>query len=122
MQREIIRAEAKRNMNALSKAERKAMRQDIKEAVNYYREQKKIRKLQPESPERHADSDEMFILIIVLAILIPPLGVFLHEQEFNANFWVSLGLLALMLLSLGVGFLLSAIWSTLVVLDVVTAN
>lgn len=120
-QRQILRAEAKRNFKQLSRAERKAMKQELREAVSYYRSQRKLSKHNPESPQRHADSEEMFIIVVILSVLIPPLGVFLHEQEFNANFWISLGLFALIFLSLGVGWLLSAVWSVLVSLDVVTA-
>ena len=122
-QRQIIKAEAKRSFKQLSKTERKAMRQEFREAVSYYHAQRKAARRSPESPQRRdADSDEMFVLIIILCILLPPIGVFLHEQEFNPNFWVSLGLFALIIFNIGIGWVLSAIWSVLVAIHAVSAG
>ncbi|OAV45925.1 hydrogenase expression protein [Lewinella sp. 4G2] len=34
--------------------------------------------------------DDGDILLIILAILLPPLAVFLHQGEINTKFWISL--------------------------------
>ncbi|QHL89346.1 YqaE/Pmp3 family membrane protein [Nibribacter ruber] len=50
------------------------------------------------------------IIEIIFAILIPPLGVFLHEGELNTRFWVSV-LLTLLFVIPGI------IYALLVVTD-----
>jgi uncharacterized membrane protein YqaE (UPF0057 family) len=37
---------------------------------------------------KEADTDTL--LLVVLAILLPPLAVYLHEQETNTKFWITL--------------------------------
>ncbi|NCU03665.1 MAG: YqaE/Pmp3 family membrane protein [Chitinophagaceae bacterium] len=36
------------------------------------------------------DADDRTILLVVLAILLPPLAVYLHQGEINNKFWISL--------------------------------
>lgn len=36
------------------------------------------------------ETDTNTLLLVVLAILLPPLAVYLHEQETNTKFWVTL--------------------------------
>ncbi|AMM53043.1 hydrogenase expression protein [Rufibacter sp. DG15C] len=50
------------------------------------------------------------IIEVIFAILIPPLGVFLHEGELNTRFWVSV-LLTLLFVIPGI------IYALLVVTD-----
>lgn len=61
---------------------------------------------------RKSGSDERTILLVILAILLPPLAVYLHQQEINTKFWISL-ILTLLFWVPGV------IYSLLVVLGVV---
>jgi uncharacterized membrane protein YqaE (UPF0057 family) len=81
--------------HSMTRAEKRAMRKQARE----------LRK------EMKDDSD---VLAIILAILIPPLGVWLYEDDITVNFWV-----ALVLMLLGVTFLLASIFGLLVVLDVI---
>ena len=83
----------------LSRKEKKARFKEVRKELKEYRKQKKS------GAEPMADQT----LLIILAILIPPLGVYLHQGEINSKFWISL-LLTLLF------WLPGAIYSVLVVL------
>ncbi len=83
----------------LSRSDKKARFKEVKKELKDYKKLKKAGK------EPLADRT----LIIILAILIPPLGVYLHEGEINSKFWISLVLTLLF-------WLPGAIYSLLVVL------
>ena len=36
-----------------------------------------------------AEGDTNTVLLVILAILLPPLAVYLHEDEINTKFWLS---------------------------------
>lgn len=82
----------------LPRSERKARIKEVKKELKEYKRLKKS------GAEPIADRT----LIIILAILIPPLGVYLYEGEINSKFWISL-LLTLLF------WLPGAIYSLLVV-------
>jgi uncharacterized membrane protein YqaE (UPF0057 family) len=63
----------------LSKKERKARIADAKELMKNYKAEKAA-----------GDADTNTLLLAILAILLPPLAVFLHENEINSKFWISL--------------------------------
>ena len=66
--------------NSLSKHERKSR---IKEAKSYLKEYK----------AQKANGDDVStnqILLVILAVLLPPLAVYLHENALNSKFWLSL--------------------------------
>ena len=56
--------------------------------------------------------DSQFWLEVILAIILPPLGVYIHEKEIGNKFWISL-ILTLLL------FLPGIIYSLLVVTDII---
>lgn len=65
--------------------------------------------------------DSRFWMEILFAIIIPPLGVYLHEKETNRKFWISL-IITLIGLGLvfsvhGLFFLMAIVYSVLVVTD-----
>lgn len=62
-----------------------------------------------DNPEVAADQ----VLEIICAIILPPLGVYLHENQIGTNFWISL------LLTILLFWLPGVIFSVLVVLDVI---
>lgn len=64
----------------LSRSERKARIKEVKKELKEYKKQKRA------GAEPIADRT----LIIILAILIPPLGVYLYEGEINSKFWICL--------------------------------
>lgn len=63
---------------SLSKKEKKARFKEAKKAVRAYK------------AERKAEPVASKVLQVIFAILIPPLGVYLHEGEINNRFWIDL--------------------------------
>ena len=63
----------------LSKKERKARIADAKELMKNYKAEKAA-----------GDASSNTVLLAILAILLPPLAVYLHENEVNTKFWISL--------------------------------
>ncbi|MBC7919901.1 MAG: YqaE/Pmp3 family membrane protein [Ferruginibacter sp.] len=60
--------------------------------------------------EARADADDDKVLEVILAIFIPPLGVYLHEDEINSKFWIDLVLTLLF-------FIPGVVYALLVVTD-----
>lgn len=78
----LIREEVrkyKQELRNMSRRERRAHKREKRKAVKAA-----IR----DAREAEADADQ--VLLIILAILLPPLAVFLHEGELNGRFWLSL--------------------------------
>ncbi|MFZ1261915.1 MAG: YqaE/Pmp3 family membrane protein [Chitinophagaceae bacterium] len=65
---------------SLPKAERREKIKDAKKALKAYNEAKKAGK----EPSTNT------ILLVILALLLPPLAVYLHEGVINKRFWISL--------------------------------
>ncbi len=82
---------AKHRLASMTKAERKEFKKEVKTALR----------------DANASTN---IVEIILAILLPPLGVFLHEGDVNSRFWISL-LLTLLF------FIPGVIYALLVVTD-----
>lgn len=75
--------DAIKEFNALAHADKKAR---IKEARKLWKANKAALKT-----NAVADSGETnTILLAILAILLPPLAVYLHEHEINSKFWLSI--------------------------------
>jgi uncharacterized membrane protein YqaE (UPF0057 family) len=73
--------DAMQAFNSLSKAERKARFGEVKSLVKNYRQQQN---------EGGSDISTNTLLYAILAILLPPLAVGLHEGGINNRFWISL--------------------------------
>ncbi|RYY60739.1 MAG: YqaE/Pmp3 family membrane protein [Chitinophagaceae bacterium] len=65
---------------ALSKKEKKAKIKEVK------KELRKCKKAKKAGAEPSTDT----VLLVILAILLPPLAVYLHEGDTNNKFWISL--------------------------------
>jgi uncharacterized membrane protein YqaE (UPF0057 family) len=65
---------------SLSKKEQKLRVKEAKKQVKVFQKEKKA---------NQSANVEMWLLI-VLAILLPPLAVYLHEGEINGKFWLSI--------------------------------
>jgi uncharacterized membrane protein YqaE (UPF0057 family) len=89
------------SFHTLSKREKRAR---IKEVKSYLKEVKAAKRA------GQAPSDDT-ILLVILAILLPPLAVYLHQGEINTKFWISLVLTLLF-------WLPGVIYALVVVLDV----
>ena len=67
-------------LKALSGKEKKARIRDVKKEIKEYKAAKKAGK----EPSTNT------LLLVILAILLPPLAVYLHEGVINNRFWISL--------------------------------
>ena len=65
---------------SLSRKERKTKIKEAKKEIKTYKAAKKSGK----EPSTNT------LLLVILAILLPPLAVYLHEGEINSKFWISL--------------------------------
>jgi uncharacterized membrane protein YqaE (UPF0057 family) len=65
---------------SLSKKERKSRIKDAKKEIKAYKAAKKA----------GAEPSTNTLLLVILAILLPPLAVYLHQGEINTKFWISL--------------------------------
>jgi uncharacterized membrane protein YqaE (UPF0057 family) len=92
----------------LSKHEKKSRLKEVKKALKEYRAKKKA----------HMDEDAELILLVILALILPPLAVYLKEGEANVKFWISLLLCLLVFLGFA-WWLIPALFAVLVVLDVI---
>lgn len=64
----------------LSKKERKLRVKEAKKQLKEFKKQK--RNGDGSAPDK--------VVLIILAILLPPLAVYLHQGEINSKFWISL--------------------------------
>jgi uncharacterized membrane protein YqaE (UPF0057 family) len=64
----------------LSRSERKFRIKQVKEEIRAFKAAKKAGR----------ETDTNTILLVILAILLPPLAVYLHQGEINTKFWISL--------------------------------
>ena len=64
----------------LSKKERKSRIKEAKKEIKAFKAAKKA----------GAEPSTNTLLLVILAILLPPLAVYLHQGEINSKFWISL--------------------------------
>ena len=75
-------AKAAEEFNSLSKREKKSRLKEAKKLLKKYNADKKAGK--------QDDGETNTILLAILAILLPPLAIYLKERAFTWKFWVSL--------------------------------
>lgn len=78
-QRAVARA-AFEELKNLPKAEREKKLKAAKKEIKKFKTARKAGK----------DTDTNTLLLVILAILLPPLAVYLHQGETNTKFWVTL--------------------------------
>jgi uncharacterized membrane protein YqaE (UPF0057 family) len=66
--------------NNLSKKEKKQRLKEVKKQVNLFKK----------NQGQGKDADTNTILLVILAIILPPLAVYLHQNAINTKFWISL--------------------------------
>ena len=71
---------AMEEFKSLSRKERKSRVKEVKKSLKQFKADKRAGK---------AASDNT-VLLVILAILLPPLAVYLHQGEINSKFWISL--------------------------------
>lgn len=77
---DVMVQDALREFKSLSRMERKTRLKEVKTALKEYKAQKKA----------SDDVSTNTLLLTILAILLPPLAVYLHEGTINGKFWLSL--------------------------------
>lgn len=65
---------------SLSRKEKRERIKDVKKTIRQYKAEKKA----------GSDPSTDTVLLAILAILLPPLAVYLHEGEINSKFWLDL--------------------------------
>lgn len=96
---------------SISRSERRSRIKEAKKAIKEYKARKR-------AGLRDSDTDTDTILLVILAILLPPLAVYLHEGELNGKFWISL-ILSLLVILLWPLWLIAIAYALLVVLDAI---
>lgn len=66
--------------NSLSKKEKNERIRSVKSAIKQYKADKKA----GTAPSTNT------LLLVILALILPPLAVYLHEGVINSRFWISL--------------------------------
>lgn len=110
-QRKVLR-QFKKKLKSMNDEEREAFKNQV---VNQLKEQQKGMNLSAADNASEQDTARGAVslaLLIVLAIILPPLAVFLHQGEINTKFWISL-VLSLLFLVPGI------IYAFLVIFDAV---
>lgn len=78
---DAVATDALREFRSLSRVDRKMRMAEVKKVVKEY---KAAKKAAAETPSTST------LLLVILAILLPPLAVYLHEGTINGKFWLSL--------------------------------
>ncbi len=65
---------------SLSQKEKNVRIKEAKKEIKNFKKQKR----------NGGDADTNTLLLVILAILLPPLAVYLHQGEINTKFWISL--------------------------------
>lgn len=96
---ELVVMDAMHEFKSLTRVEKKMRLKEVKKEIANYKEEKAA----------GTEADTSTLLLAILAILLPPLAVYLHEGSINGKFWLSL-LLTLL------GWLPGIIYALIVVL------
>lgn len=77
---DVAVTDALREFKSLSRVDRKARVAEVKKMLKEYKAEKKA----------GSEPSTNTVLLVILAILLPPLAVYLHEGTINGKFWLSL--------------------------------
>jgi uncharacterized membrane protein YqaE (UPF0057 family) len=98
---------AMEEFKSLSRKDKKSRLKDVKKEWKNYKKAK-----------REGDPDASKILLVILAILLPPLAVYLHQGEINVKFWIALILSLLAIITFFL-WIIPVVYALLVVLDAI---
>lgn len=77
---DVVATDALKEFRSLSRVDRKMRITEAKKAVKEYKAAKKA----------GGEPSTNTLLLVILAILLPPLAVYLHQGTINGKFWLSL--------------------------------
>ena len=77
---DVVTADAMREFKSLSRVDRKMRLANVKAAIKEYKAQRAVA----------ATPSTNTLLLVILALLLPPLAVYLHEGQINGKFWLNL--------------------------------
>ena len=77
---DVVATDALREFRSLSRVDRKMRLASVKTAIKEYKAQKAVA----------ATPSTNTLLLVILALLLPPLAVYLHEGQINGKFWLNL--------------------------------
>lgn len=109
-QAEVL-AETKERLKNMTREEKRALKREIRK-LKFADYTKELPAYARDMGEMQGDITQNKLVLVLLAIFIPPLGVYLHQGAINSKFWISL-LLTLLF------YLPGQIYSLLVVLDII---
>ena len=99
---------AMKEFMGLSRKEKKTRFKAVKKEIREFNAARK----------RGEDISTNTILLAILAILLPPLAVYLHQGEFNTKFWISLVLCLLAFITFFL-WIIPVVFALLVVLNLI---
>jgi uncharacterized membrane protein YqaE (UPF0057 family) len=73
--------DALKEFKSLSRHDKKKKFTEVKKTLKKYKADKRAGRAEPSTNT---------VLLVILAILLPPLAVYLHEGEINGKFWLSI--------------------------------
>jgi uncharacterized membrane protein YqaE (UPF0057 family) len=76
----VVVKSAVTSFNSLSKKEKKARMKEVRKAVKEYKV----------NARKSVEGSTNTLLLVIIAILLPPLAMYLHQGEINSRFWISL--------------------------------
>lgn len=77
---ETIRQEAMKEWNSLSAKQKRERYKAVKQEIKKYKKEKR----------KNGAADTNTLLLVILAIILPPLAIYLHQGEINNKFWIGL--------------------------------
>jgi uncharacterized membrane protein YqaE (UPF0057 family) len=78
-------AEYKAKLDAMSAKERRAFKKEQKRSLK-----QTLKQYKQDVSNGASDADTNTILLVILAILLPPVAVLVHQEELNSKFWIAL--------------------------------
>lgn len=75
-----VSTDALQEWKTLSQKEKNQRIKETKKEIKNFKKQKR----------NGGEADTNTLLLVILAILLPPLAVYLHQGEINTKFWISL--------------------------------
>jgi uncharacterized membrane protein YqaE (UPF0057 family) len=97
-----------KEFKSLSKKDKKERLREVKKAWKAFKKQKRD----------GGDAEVTTVLLVILALILPPLAVYLHQGSATTKFWISLLLTLLVIITLFL-WIIPVVYALLVVLNLI---